>query len=177
MAQTSARSSAKINALVVSTDATASTITVRDAATGATADTSRSDGHDSLTLPVETKAAAMLKDIKAGDRVMLTCRESASATGSAGSTSSTGSETVKGSSSVTTKSGETVSGKGSATVAGDTGWSMAKSGKCAAVTDISKSRATTHDTESTTKSKSSTGTSSTGSSNTTPDKSAPQPKY
>jgi len=149
---------------VVSIDATANTITVRNPGAGSThTETTATESHDNLTLPVEGKATASLKDIKAGDRVMISCREGAAApagssasgtvSGSGSATGMKSGDTVTGSSSVTTKSGDTVTGKGSATAgdtvsgkssataAGDSGWSMAKAGRCAAVTDIAKSRA------------------------------------
>jgi hypothetical protein len=130
----SSTTSAKINAVVVAVDTTANTVTVSapGTATAGTMDT-KTETHDNLTLPVEGKAATSLKELKSGERVMLTCREGAAAP--AGSSSSKGADA-----SMDTR---TTGGKDNAVAAGDTGWSMAKAGKCAAVTDISKARATT----------------------------------
>lgn len=141
----SVKVSSKLPAVIVSVDSTARTITVRKpqagTATGGEAGTS-ADTQDSLTLPVEGKAAAGLKGIKAGERVTLSCREGvAPPSSSSSATEKTGSaETVTGSASATTKTGDTVTGKGSAVAAADTEWSMAKAGRCAAVTEIAKTK-------------------------------------
>jgi Cu/Ag efflux protein CusF len=130
----SASASAKLNAVVVSTDPTAKTITVKNPAKSTAA---AGESQDSMTLPVEGKASAKLNDFKAGDRVSITCRETASSMGS----SSAGSSSA------------------SASASGDTGWTMAKAGKCAAVTEIAKSKSTAdEDQASSNKAKSKTGT-------------------
>jgi hypothetical protein len=53
----------EVTAQVVKTDAAAKTITLKGA-----------DGKD-MTSPVEGEAATQLKDIKAGDKVTVTCRD------------------------------------------------------------------------------------------------------
>jgi trimeric autotransporter adhesin len=141
----STRGASKVNAVVVTTDATSNTITVRNPAapqpaTGAAADAK----SDSLTLPVEGKATANLKSLKAGDRVMLTCRDGAgSAPVSTSDTSTSGASTTETGKAPSSTKDTTAA----ATASGDTGWSMAKAGKCAAVTDISKASASTSSTE------------------------------
>jgi hypothetical protein len=113
--------SAKMNAVVVSSDASAKTITVRNAAySGKTASTT-AGASDTLTLPVEGTAGTKLADFKAGDHVALTCRQSA-AYGASGSGAG-----------ATTGSTEAAGGMTSAAT------------QCAAVTEISKTKASTSD--------------------------------
>jgi hypothetical protein len=104
--------SAKLTAVVVSTDPASKTITVRNPGQGKSTASASESTLDSLTLPVEGKAGSKLADFKAGDRVAITCRESATS----GSTSMSGSSSAI-----------------------DTAWSSA--GRCAAVTEIAKAKA------------------------------------
>jgi Cu/Ag efflux protein CusF len=72
---------AKIDAVVVSADSSAKTITLRSAS-GAKSPATTTDAQPSLTLPVEGQASAKLRDVKAGDRVSVTCRTSAASSSS-----------------------------------------------------------------------------------------------
>jgi Cu/Ag efflux protein CusF len=118
---TGAKAGAKVEALVVSTDAGANTITIRSvpAPAGGTSPSAPAGESEKITLPVEGKAVASLKSIKAGDAVSIECRQQASSMGS------------------------TSMGTGSTAAPAGSGWSTVATGQCAAVTSIAKAKART----------------------------------
>jgi len=90
---TAPMASKTMSADVVSADPDAKTITVKTSPTGPSSSGSAgyagSSNADRKTLPVDDKAVATLKTIKAGDKVTLTCRSvSSSSSTKPGSTSS-----------------------------------------------------------------------------------------
>jgi hypothetical protein len=121
----------KMSAEIVSTDASAKTITVRSLSgsdterdrqspTSGTAET-----MSPTTLRLEGKAGERLSGLKPGDRVMLSCRHDSSM-GSTGTAQGTGST-----------SGSTTQGAGTSSMTDTT---RGASAQCSVVTDISKSR-------------------------------------
>jgi len=120
----------KVTADVIASDETAKTITVRPAA---------SSSAESFTLPVEGKAVASLKSIKSGERVDLTCRYSSS---SADPNGSTAGSSGTGPSSGADSAGSLISGD---RIENPSDSSSPSASKCAAVTAISKAKATKQD--------------------------------
>jgi hypothetical protein len=139
----------KIAAEVVSADPDSQTITVRQPAAksssgSAAGSAAGAAASASVTLPVEGKAVAKLKDVNSGEKVTLTCRQDASMSGS--TSGSAGRDTAggaMGSSPGSSTSGSTGSASGSA-------GSMAASSiqqDCRSVIEISKQKASSPSTE------------------------------
>ena len=132
----------KVTAEVISADETSKTITVRSVASGSSSSSAGSSA-ESVTLPVEGKAVASLKSIKAGERVSLTCREQASSTSSSGSSGSTGSDIGSRAGGAAGSAAGVGSSAGSAAgaAAGQAVESALSPRACDSVTEISKAKA------------------------------------
>jgi hypothetical protein len=135
----------QVQAEIVSVDAAAKTITVRES-TGGDATDAAGKTPAAATLPVEGNAIARLAVVKAGNRVTLICA-APDASASAGKTSATATatETTSSATSSTDTTSAPASGSTSTaqTASADTSSRSPLNATCSSVVEIAKARATT----------------------------------